>query len=79
MAPVLISASSVSWSENATITQKFEENVADGRTAPVLSALATDDMQLSVSLTKKRQITSVTYKSSIDMNIRVIDADGWRW
>lgn len=75
----LMYASSVSWSENATITQKFEENVADGRTAPVMSALATGDMQMSVSLTKKRQITSVTYKSSIDMNIRIIDADGWRW
>lgn len=77
----LLYASNVSWSENATIVQKFEDNVLDGRTAPVMSITGTDagDLQLSVSLSKKIAVTSVIYKSAIDMNIRIIDADGWRW
>jgi hypothetical protein len=77
----LLYASNVSWSENCTIAQKFEENVMDGRTAPVMGITGTadGDLQLSVSLSKAITVTSVVYKSAIDMNIRIIDADGWRW
>lgn len=77
----LMAASAISWSENTKAFQKFDSNVFDGRTASVLHAQATadGDMQFSVGLSKKRIIISVIYRANIDMNIRIIDADGWRW
>lgn len=71
---------SIDWSSNCTNTNQKVANVVDTRTATTLLSTATAaGQQLDINLKKQAPITKLTYRGNLDYNIRVSDANGWRW
>lgn len=77
---VAIGVSNIDWSEDT----KFETVIGNithvDRTAGYLHAASDGtSMQFTVGMGSNHLIRSLTYRSSFDGNLRVEDADGWRW
>lgn len=67
-----------------TWAEAFETNVLDGRSATVINATFPDDdagFVIGFWLTGPEVVlpTQIVYKADNDFNMRLLDADNWRW
>lgn len=67
-----------------TWSEAFEAGVYDGRSATVINALFPDDdagFIIGFWLTDPQKVLpkSITYRADNDFNMRLLDADSWRW
>lgn len=77
---VLISADKVGWKDDVAITTEFSEAVEDSWDGLFLKAqLTAAGGQFEFNPTAKQIVRQVSYFASIDYNVRVEDANGWRW
>lgn len=75
---------SISHADEIKSKAVYVENIIDGRNATVVeSFFPDDDPWYSIGFwllpTEKSMVTSITYKSDADFNLRLIDGDKWRW
>lgn len=76
----MISADKVGWKDDVAITTEFSEAVEDSWDGLFLKAqLTAAGGQFEFNPTAKQIVRQVSYFASIDYNVRVEDANGWRW
>ena len=74
----------VSHSDDIVSEEGYEPGIFEGRGGNVVSSLfPTDDGWYSVGHwllpTEKAPLQSITYRTDGNFNLRIVDADGWRW
>ncbi|MCS2163923.1 hypothetical protein MUU47_22890 [Scandinavium sp. H11S7] len=68
------------FSDACSMDFSQRDNVVDSRTATTLISTATGSgQQFEMALKQQAPIDLVTYRANIDYNIRVADANNWRW
>lgn len=77
---IMASAGAVGSYGTITVSTNTGVDIVDGRTGPVIDIhFADDDGGAWITVKPPTLIRSIVYKANADMNIRIVDDNGWLW